>query len=91
MDAENWGLFKLPSDQEGDPPRCEPCQLLTSTFVTGAEQLLQLALWLDRWTRFGKVGDGSEITAKIQAHSREVTNAWQNYLSHRDQSHPIPK
>jgi hypothetical protein len=41
---ENWGLFKLPSDQESDPPRCEQCQLLTSTFVTGAEQLIRRQL-----------------------------------------------
>lgn len=84
---ENWGLFKLPSDQESDPPRCEQCQLLTSGFVTGAEQLLQLALWLDRWTRFGKSADASEISAKIHAHSQEVAIAWGNYLKHREQSH----
>jgi hypothetical protein len=84
---ENWGLFKLPSDQEGDPPRCEQCQLLTSTFVTGAEQLLQLGLWLDRWTRFGKSADASEISAKIHAQSQEVATAWGNYLKHRVQSH----
>ena len=84
---ENWSLFKLPSDQEGDPPRCEQCQLLTSTFVTGAEQLLQLALWLDRWTRFGKSADKPEIPAKIHAHNQEVAIAWENYLKHREKSH----
>ncbi len=41
---ENWGLFKLPSDEEDDPPRCEQCQLLTSTFVTGAETASSVGL-----------------------------------------------
>jgi len=86
---ENWALFKLPSDEEGDPPRCEQCQLLISGFVTGAEQLLQLGLWLDRWSRFGKSGDDSEISTKIQAHSQEVAIAWENYLKHRVQSHEV--
>lgn len=87
MGQENWGLFKMPSDQASDSLRCEPCQLLTCTYVTGVEELLRLALWLDRSLRFGKAEDLSEIAAKIHTHSQEVTHSWQNYLSHREQNH----
>jgi hypothetical protein len=87
MGAENWGLFKLPSDQENDPPRCEHCQLLTCGYVTGVEQLLQLALWLDRQTRFGKSEDASETSAKIRTHTDEVARSWTNYLTHRKTDH----
>lgn len=72
MGAENWALFKLPSDEEGDPARCERCQLSICGYVTGVEQLLQLALWLDRQERFGKTHDTSETIGKIKRHTDEL-------------------
>lgn len=87
MGAENWALFKLPSDKENDPPRCEICQLSMCGYVTGVEQLLQLALWLDRQTRFGKELDTSETIAKIRTHTEEVAKSWANYLTHLEMDH----
>lgn len=92
MGAENWALFKMPSDEDSDPVRCELCQLFLSGYVTGVEQLLQLALWLDRQTRFGKKNDSSEIIVKIEAHTAEVAKLWVNYwghyITHAKQGHP---
>ncbi len=87
MGATNWALFKLPSDKETDPPRCELCQLSISGYVTGVEQLLHMALLLDRQTRFGKTPDASEIIAKVETHTAELVKSWTNYLTHVQQSH----
>jgi hypothetical protein len=82
--AEEWASFKMPSDEETDPPRCEMCQLLLTTFVTGVEQLLHMSLWLDRSIRFGKSADNSEIVGKIQHHQAALAESWQNLLQHRE-------
>ncbi len=82
--ADDWAVFKLPSDLETDPPRCEKCQLSLTIYLTGVEQLLQMALWLDRYIRFGKRADDSEIIAKIQNHQAELAKSWENYLRHRE-------
>ena len=82
--TDNWAVFKLPSDLETDPPRCELCQLSLTAYVTGVEQLLQMALWLDRYIRFGKNKENSDIVAKIQNHQAELATSWENYLKHRD-------
>lgn len=87
MVAENWALFKLPSDQEHDRQRCELCQLAICSYVTGVEQLLQLALWLDRQTRFGKSTDDSETIDKIQTHTEELSKTWAHYLTHLETDH----
>ena len=88
MGAENWALFKMPSDVEADPVRCEICHLTFVTYLTGVSQLLQLALWLDRQMRFGK--DESEtlrIVGQIQSQRSALEDSWANFLSHRQRDH----
>jgi len=43
-----------------------------------------MAMWLDRYVRFGKSTDDSKIIAKIQGHQAEVAESWQNYIRHRN-------
>jgi hypothetical protein len=88
MGAENWALFRMPSDVEADPLRCEICHLTFATYLTGVSQLLQMALWLDRQMRFGKnAGETAELISKIQSHKSELENSWSNYLMHRQMDH----
>ena len=88
MGAGNWALFKLPSDVETDPPRCELCQLAFTGYLTGVSQLLQTALWLDRQIRFGKnEAEISQIASRIQDHTSELEKSWANYLNHRQRDH----
>lgn len=84
----DWSQFRLPSDRDSDSPRCEMCELIVCTYVTGVEQLLHLALWLDRTTRFGKTEELPQIVARIQAHREEVEKSLQNYLRHQREGHP---
>jgi hypothetical protein len=88
MGAENWALFKMPSDVEADPVCYEICHPTFTTYLTGVSQLLQLALWLDRQMRFGK--DESEtvrIIGQIQSHRSALEESWANFLSHRQRDH----
>jgi len=88
MGAENWALFKMPSDVETDPRRCEICHVTFTTYLTGVSQLLQMALWLDRQMRFGKnESEAAQIISKIQSHTSELETSWANYLNHRQRDH----
>ena len=69
-------------------PPCEMCELIVCTYATGVEQLLQLAMSLDRKTRFGTVDELPEIISKIQIHREEVEKTLQNYLQHQRDAHP---
>jgi hypothetical protein len=64
-------------------PRCEMCELILCTYVTGVEQQLQLAMWIDHLTRFGAEEKLSEAIAKAQERATEVETTWKNYLVHR--------
>ena len=66
------------------------CELIVCTYATGVEQLLQLAMGLDRKTRFGTVDELPEIVSKIQVHREEVEKTLQNYLQHQRDAHPSP-
>ncbi len=70
-------------------PPCEMCEPIVCTYVTGVEQLFQLAMWLDRKTRFGTVDELPEIISKIQIHREEVEKTLQNYLQHQRDAHPV--
>ena len=88
MGAENWALFKMPSDVETDPLRCEICHLTFATCLTGVSQQLQMALWLDRQMRFGKhESETVRIIGEIQSHRSELENSWANFLIHRQRDH----
>ena len=88
MGAENWALFRMPSDVETDPLRCEICHLTLTTYLTGVSQLFQMALWLDRQMRFGKnESETAQIIGRIQSHTSELENSWSNYLNHRQRDH----
>ncbi len=66
-----------------DPPlqqRCEMCELLLCGYITGLEQQLQAAMWVDRSFSFG--GQLPDAIIKLEAQRLEVDKLWQNYRTH---------
>ena len=76
------GLFR--DNPENIPSaRCEMCELLASAYATGAEQLLQAAMWVDRATRFSEPYKVNDAVKKVNDLRGQVEQAWTNYNEHR--------
>jgi hypothetical protein len=57
--------------------KCEMCELLLATYVTGVEQQLSCAMYVDRAFRFG--GDFDDAVRTFNALRPEVEQALANF------------
>ena len=72
-----------PAPQD-DKFRCEICELMACAYATGVQQQLQLAMWVDRLTRFGNEAELPGAISQLEEHAKEVQQTWMNYLDHRN-------